>query len=499
MRISQVLQGVKVIRQAADPALDIRAVVYDSRRVEAGSLFFALPGFKTDGHDFAAETIRKGAAAVVTERPLAGLGARQVQVENGRRALAQAAANFFGRPADKLIVIGVTGTNGKTTTSFLLDSILRAAGKKTGLISGVENRSARGRARARRTTPEAPDLQKLLAEMVESGFEFATIEVSSHGIELQRVTCISFDIAVFTNLTPDHLDLHQTMEAYFQTKRRLFVPAAANQEKGCAGRAEEPRAAVNIGDGYGRRLLDELGPGQAVSFGEAAGADVCAQNLRQSGWDSNFELATPAGSIPVSFHLPGRHNIDNALAAAAAAHLLRLPLEATASGLASLRSVPGRFEQVDVEADFKIVVDYAHNEDGLKRTLATARRFTRGKLILVFGCPGERDRDKRPRMGKIAGTYADLSVLTTDDCYGEEPGQILDEVEPGLVQSGGRYLRIAERRGAIEAALEAAAAGDLVLIAGKGHEQVQMMAVGPMPFNDADVVREIVRKVGRQA
>ncbi len=497
MRLAKVLEGVEVTRQAADPALDITSVVYNSRQAGAGSLFFALPGFKSDGHDYAAAAVKKGAAAVVSERWLPGIEASRVQVRNGRSALAQAAANFYGRPGRKLKVVGVTGTNGKTTTTFLLDSIIRAAGEKPGLIGGVENRTAGGAAKARRTTPEAPELQKMLAGMVEAGFKFAIIEVSSHGIELHRVDCVPFAVSVFTNLTPDHLDLHRTMESYYLTKRRLFAPAAKNREWAGAGETTRPRAAVNTGDGYGQRLFTELGAGQALSFGEAAGAAVRADNLRVSGWDSCFDLVTPAGSVPVSFHLPGRHNIDNALAAAAAAHLLGLPLKATAAGLAPLRSVPGRFEPVEGGAGFKVVVDYAHNEDGLKQALGTARQFTGGKLILVFGCPGERDQGKRPLMGEIAGCHSDLAVLTTDDCYGEKPGQILDATEQGLIRSGGRYLRIADRRAAIEAALEAARPGDLVLVAGKGHEQVQIMDSGPVPFNDAEVVRQIVGKRGR--
>ncbi len=497
MRLAQVLQGVKIIRHAADLDVDITSVMYDSRQAGRGSLFIALPGFKSDGHDYAAGALERGAAAIVTERWLAGLRASQVQVENSRRALAQAAANFYGQPARRLKVVGVTGTNGKTTTTFLLDSIFRAAGRKTGLVGGVENRTPAGVTRSKRTTPEAPDLQRLLAEMVEADFEFAVIEASSHGIELSRLDCVPFTAAVFTNLTHDHLDLHQDMESYFQVKRRLFLPAPKNGVSTCKG-GQAPRAAVNMGDVHGRRLLDELGPGRVASFGSAAAAEVRAENLRGHAWDSRFELVTPAGSVPVSFHLPGRHNIDNALAAAAAAHLLGLPLEAMAAGLASLRSVPGRFEPVDVGRQYEVVVDYAHNEDGLERTLQTARQFTSGKLILVFGCPGERDCYKRPRMGKIAGSRADLSVLTTDDCYAEEPKRILDAAEQGLIQSGGRYLRIADRGAAIEAALNAAAPGDLVLIAGKGHERTQIMASGPKPFNDAEEVKRIAIKQGER-
>ena len=491
MKLSQVLSGIAVRRRMAAPESEIRAIIYDSRQAAAGSLFFAVPGFKVDGHGFAAGALRRGAAAVVTERWLEGIGP-QVQVDNVRLAMAAAAANFYRQPSRRLKIAAVTGTNGKTTTTFLLDSILRAAGKLTGLVGGIEYRVAGRGAPAKRTTPEAPDLERILAEMVDAGVEFATIEASSHGVDLYRTACIDFSVAVFTNLTPDHLDLHSDMESYFQTKRRLFLPRA--DEAGCLERERPPRAAINIGDEYGRRLFKELGPDRTLSFGLDESADVHAREVTRRRWGTDFMLVTPAASAPVSLRLPGRHNLENALAAAAGGLQLDVAPEAIATGLFSLESVPGRLEPIETGAPFDVIIDYAHNEDGLKRSLLAARELASGRLIVVFGCPGERDRDKRPKMGRVAGALSDLAILTTDDCYGEPPGQILDEAETGLAASGKPYLRIADRRQAIAAALAEAGPGDLVLVAGKGHETTQILAGGPVPFSDHEVVRDLLSR-----
>lgn len=493
MELSQIITGLKIIRNNADKSLRISGIAYDSRRVSPGNLFLAVPGFKVDGHDFVSQAAQAGAAAVVTERWLKNAGLPQIQVDNARRAMAQVAANFFGRPSEKLTLIGITGTNGKTTSTFLVDSILRTAGKRTGLIGGIEYRNLNSSVTASRTTPEAPDIQEILAKMVKNKVEAATMEVSSHGIELYRVWCLSFDIAVFTNLTQDHLDLHGQMEDYFQSKRKLFVPKLYGNGKDNGKR--QPLAAINIDDIYGQRLFEELKEelqNGCISFGTSDKAVIRAQNAQCLDWKTSFDLVTPAGSVPVQLYLPGSHNLNNALAAAAVSHLLKIPLDIIASGITALKNIPGRFEQVDVDAPFKVVVDYAHNEDGLKKTLVAAREITSGKLIVVFGCPGERDRSKRPAMGKVAGTLSDLAVLTTDDCYSEPPEQILNETEPGLMASGGRYLRIADRRRAIEAALEEAGPGDLVIIAGKGHETKQVLAEGPIPFNDKQTVIDII-------
>lgn len=469
----------------------IYGLAYDSRDVEPGFLFAAVPGFRVDGHDFIEQARESGAVAVLTERWIDGAGITQVLVSSVRKAMACAAAAFYGNPSRDLSLIGVTGTNGKTTTTYLIDSILRAAGMTTGLIGGIEYRAAEKTSPAKRTTPEAIDLQRMLRTMCDSDVQAVTMEVSSHGIDLHRVTCLAFTVAVFTNLTRDHLDLHGTMEHYFQAKRSLFAGSLAKPGDPAAVIApDRPMAAVNIDDRYGQRLAREFGE-RITTFGMRPEAMVRAVNIEYAGWETSFDLITPGGQSPVRLHLPGAYNLENALGAAAASVALGISCELISDGLTASRGAPGRFELVDVDAPFRVVVDYAHNEDGLAKALTAARSLTSGRLILVFGCPGERDREKRPSMGRTAGSLADRAILTTDDCYGEPPEQILDETETGLIDSGVSYQRIAERREAIETAMNEAVHGDTILIAGKGHETCQIIADRDLPFNDGDVVREI--------
>lgn len=471
--------------------IPISGLAYDSRSVESGFLFAAVPGFKVDGHDFIDRACEAGAAAVLTERWIEAASVPQVQVQSVRRAMACAAAAFYGNPSRKLTLIGVTGTNGKTTTSYLIDAILREAGMTSGLIGGIEYRIGKMTMPARRTTPEAIDLQRMLKEMCDSDVRAATMEVSSHGIDLYRVACLDFTAAVFTNLTRDHLDLHGSMEHYFQAKRSLFAGSLDRPGDPEAAIGSVPLAAINIDDRYGQRLAREFSE-RATTFGMRKEAEVRAGNIEYAGWETGFDLITPEGKAPVRLHLPGAYNLENALGAASATLAIGIAPETIAAGLTTSRGAPGRFEPVDVDAPFRVVVDYAHNEDGLAKALTTARSLTTGRLILVFGCPGERDRDKRPAMGRTAGSLADMAILTTDDCYGEPPEQILNQTEPGLVDSGVSYQRIMDRREAIEAAVSAAAHGDTILIAGKGHETCQIIGDNSLPFSDSDVIREIV-------
>jgi len=473
-------------------SIRISGLAYDSRDVEPGFLFAAVPGFKADGHDFIGRACEAGAAAVLTERWIGDAGIPQVQVSSVRKAMACAAAAFYGNPSRNLSLIGVTGTNGKTTTTYLIDSILREAGLMAGLIGGIEYRIGETSSQAKRTTPEAMDLQRMLRAMCDSDVQAVTMEVSSHGIDLYRVACLDFTVAVFTNLTRDHLDLHGSMEHYYQAKRSLFAGSLDKPgDPGAGSLSDRPIAAVNIDDRYGQRLAKEFSD-HTSTFGMRPEAMVRAGNIEYAGWETGFDLITPAGHAPVRLHLPGSYNLENALGAAAAAIALGIAPDTIAAGLTASRGAPGRFEPVDVDAPFRVVVDYAHNEDGLAKALTVARALTSGKLILVFGCPGERDRDKRPVMGMTAGSLADLAILTTDDCYDEPPEQILDETEPGLIDSGVSYQRIADRREAIEAAVSAAGHGDTILIAGKGHETIQIIGDSALPFNDRNVVRKIV-------
>ncbi|MBI5870482.1 MAG: UDP-N-acetylmuramoyl-L-alanyl-D-glutamate--2,6-diaminopimelate ligase [Actinobacteria bacterium] len=485
------LGGQVLRREPASDGFPITGLAYDSRSVETGFLFAAVPGFKVDGHEFIGRARDAGAAAVLTERWIEDAGIPQVQVPSVRKAMAFVAAAFYGNPSKKLSLIGVTGTNGKTTTTYMIDAILREAGMKTGLIGGIEYRIGGTTVPARRTTPEAIDLQRMLNEMCDSDVRAATMEVSSHGIDLYRVACLDFTAAVFTNLTRDHLDLHGSMEHYFQAKRSLFAGSLDRPGEPEAAIGSVPLAAINIDDRYGQLLAREFSE-RATTFGLRKEATVRAGNIEYAGWETGFDLITPEGQAPVRLHLPGAYNLENALGSAAAALAIGITTETIAAGLSASRGAPGRFEPVDVDAPFRVVVDYAHNEDGLAKALTAARSLTQGKLILVFGCPGERDRDKRPAMGRTAGSLADTAILTTDDCYGEPPEQILDQTEPGLIDSGVSYLRIMDRREAIEAAVSAAAHGDTILIAGKGHETSQIIGDSSLPFNDSDIIKEII-------
>ncbi|MHB8966806.1 MAG: UDP-N-acetylmuramoyl-L-alanyl-D-glutamate--2,6-diaminopimelate ligase [Thermoleophilia bacterium] len=492
MRLSKVIAGT-----GADPAgaaaLEIAGITCDSRQVEPGFLFAAIPGFKADGHDFIAGAAEAGAVAALTSRQVAGISIPQVQVPDVRLAMAQAAAAFYNRPSSRLRLVGVTGTNGKTTTTFMLHSIISSAGGQASLLGGVEYRVAGESLPAARTTPESVDLQRLLAQAADGGDGYAVIEVSSHGIELQRTACLEFEAAVFTNLTRDHLDLHKDMESYYRVKSRLFL----GQPCGPDAPGTMPAAIINTDDEYGRRLATEVraAGGEPVTFGARSDAVITADRIVYSGWRTSFELVTPGATATVELNIPGSFSLANALAAAAAAHALGYPAETIAAGLNGHRGAPGRFEAVDTDAPFQVVIDYAHNEDGLARAIETARKITPEKLIVVFGCPGERDQEKRPVMGRIAGEGADLAILTTDDCYGERPETILDQAEAGLAAAGASYRRVPDRREAIAAAVAAAAPGDTVLIAGKGHETRQILPDGDIPFSDREVAREAVADI----
>jgi len=490
MLLDELTVSVDAIRRDSGPGhapVEITGLAYDSRQVKPGFLFAAVPGFKFDGHAYIPKARAAGASALLTERWIDDAGLPQIQVESVRRAMAQLAAEFYSHPSNRLSLVGVTGTNGKTTTTFMVDSILRQAGMSTGLIGGIEYRIGDRTAPAKRTTPEAFDLQRLLAEMADADVTAATMEVSSHGIDLHRVDCLDFDVAVFTNLTRDHLDLHESMDLYYETKRRLFTGLDCGA--GGARPARGPTAAINIDDVNGQRLAGEVGEG-VIRFGLNPEADIRAGNIEYAGWETRFDLFTPDGSAPVGLHLPGAYNLENALGAAAAATALGLSPDDIARGLSESRGVPGRFSRVDINAPFEVIIDYAHNEDGLAKALTGARALTQGRLIIVFGSPGERDREKRPGMGRTAGALADLAVLTTDDCYDEPPEQILDDTEAGLAETDIEYQRIPDRRQAIESAMAMARPGDTILIAGKGHETSQIMSAGPVPFCDQTVVEE---------
>ncbi|HEY7280644.1 MAG TPA: UDP-N-acetylmuramoyl-L-alanyl-D-glutamate--2,6-diaminopimelate ligase [Actinomycetota bacterium] len=458
-----------------DPTVGVRAVTYRSDEVRPGSLFFAVPGTHVDGHDFAEAAAAAGASAVVVERRLP-VECVQVVVDSVREAMGPISAEFHGRPADHMTVVGVTGTNGKTTITYLLESVYRAAGLRPGVI-GTTGVRIDGRAEPfARTTPEAPDLHRLLAAMLASGVQAVAMEVSSHGLDQHRVGGLRYACGVFTNLTQDHLDYHGTMEEYFGAKAKLFTPELAD------------RGATNWDSPEGRTLMGALIP--MTSFGASEGADLHATGVATDARGLSFRV----GEVEVRSRLRGRYNVENCLAAYAAAHLVGVEPERAARGIAGLAGVPGRLEPVEEGQDFLVVVDYAHTPDSLDNVLRAARPLAgAGRVIVAFGCGGDRDRGKRPLMGEACTRLADLTIVTSDNPRSEDPLAIIGEIEPGAARGGGRYEVEPDRRAAIAQALASAAPGDVVVIAGKGHETGQEFADHTIPFDDRLVAAEELR------
>jgi UDP-N-acetylmuramoyl-L-alanyl-D-glutamate--2,6-diaminopimelate ligase len=457
--------------------VEVVELAYDSRDVVPGTLFFCVPGERDDGHRFASEAIERGAVALVVERPL-DVAVPQLVVGDARSAMATAAVAFYDDPSRDLTVAGVTGTNGKTTACFFLFAILAAAGRRPGLLGTIESRVGGERRAALRTTPEAIDLQRALREMLDVGDRSCAMEATSHGARLGRLEGVRFAALAFTNLSRDHLDFHGTFEEYFAAKRSLFVTD------------EPPPAALNAGDDHGRRLADELrtlGHERVVTFGFDSAADIRAEGLELREDGARFT----ATGIPLRSHLLGRFNVENALAAVAVARLLELPDDAISQGVEAVRGVPGRFEAVDEGQPFSVVVDYAHTPDSLANALRTARELATGNVICVFGCGGDRDHGKRPLMGEAAERGADVVIVTSDNPRSEAPDAIAAEVIAGLEDA----VVELDRAKAIELAVERARPGDVVLIAGKGHEQGQESAGRISPFDDRDVAREALRRL----
>jgi UDP-N-acetylmuramoyl-L-alanyl-D-glutamate--2,6-diaminopimelate ligase len=459
------------------PEADVRALAFDARRVEPGAVFFCVRGFTADGHDFAPDAVARGAVALVVDHPL-GLGVPEVTVDDVRAAMAPAAARLAGDPTADLAMVGITGTNGKTTTSYMVRALLEASGRQTGLMGTVTSWIGGTEEAVVRTTPEAIDLQRSFAAMRDGGDAAAVMEVSSHALELHRVDAIHWDVAAFTNLTQDHLDFHADMEEYFLAKRRLFEVAA---QQGAV-------LIACVDDPYGARLAREFP--QAVTIGiDAPDAAVRAVALRPGPHGTDFIVDGTAMRAP----LPGRFNVLNVLVALAAARALGVDDATIAAALPGAGDVPGRFEPVDAGQEFAVIVDYSHKPDALHNVLRTARELATGRLIVVVGAGGDRDRGKRPLMGAAAAEHADTVILTSDNPRSEDPEAIIDAMAEGAGGSG-RVTRITDRRAAIEQAIAQAGAGDVVLIAGKGHETYQEVAGGvKLPFDDREVAREALR------
>ena len=489
MRLDIMLEGCAT---GTVPAIEATGLQYDSRKLRPGEVFFAFPGERVDGHSFVSRALGSGASAVVSEREApAGLASRWAQVQHGRRALAQASLLFYRRPDRDLCVTAVTGTNGKTTVAHFIDALLHFAGKTTALLGTIEHRVGPHSERAVNTTPESLDVVRMLARLGQLGGTHATMEASSHALALERIRGLEFHTAVFTNLTPDHLDFHGDMASYAAAKQRLFEGAGARP----------PRyAVINADDATGRRFLG-LGLSTTLSFGHREDADVRPRRIQSDSRGMRLELETPTGPIRAQTSLMGQFNVDNLLAAVATAQCHGLDRAEIERGLRLVRQVPGRFESVDAGQPFLAVIDYAHTEDALRRLIAAARTIADrsrppGRVLTLFGCGGDRDPSKRAPMGRAAGELSDFAILTSDNPRSEDPLRIISDVEAGLRCGSAAWLTEADRAAAISAAVREARAGDIVLIAGKGHETRQILAGRTVAFDDRQAVRAALGEIG---
>jgi len=498
MKIQKIFKEVDLINVNGSMEREISSVYYDSRKVDNGSLFVAIKGLNSDGHDFLGEAIKRGAKAVVVENGYQQSVIRDrlsettcISVRDSRKALALISANFYGHPSREMSVIGITGTNGKTTISYLINSILKVNGFKTGLIGTIDYRFNGEIIPSSHTTPESLDLQMFFKRVVNGGGKYCVMEVSSHSLELDRVYGTSFETVVFTNLTQDHLDFHGTLEKYFNVKARLF------KEYGLK------KAVINIDDPYGRRLISDTKSEKILTYGIKEDADVKADNISLSIDGLKFIANTSIGKLKIESRLIGMHNVYNILAAISAAILEGLTRKNIIEGVLSVDVVSGRMERINEMQDFTVIVDYAHTDDALKNVLKAAREIPHNRITVVFGCGGDRDRGKRPLMGKVAIEYSDFVIITSDNPRSEEPLKIIEEIEKGIKQwsvvSGqwsvdDRYIKIPDRREAIEFAINNASKGDIVIIAGKGHEDYQIFKDKKIHFDDREVAREAIRK-----
>ncbi len=489
VRLVKLLRGVEASGATAHGDLEITEVAYDSRKVKPGTLFVAIRGEKTDGNKFVSDAAAQGAVAILSEESRPESAAAEfpwIKVPDARKALAAVAANYFGRPADVLKLVGITGTNGKTTTSFLVDSILRAAGCEVGLFGTIAYRLVREARPATHTTPESLDLQSFLADVVRAGGTHAVLEASSHALALDRLWGCPFAVAIFTNLSRDHLDYHKTFDDYFAAKRRLFEGT---------GPAAPGVGVINRDDAYGKQLGGLAT--RTLTYGLEPGAEITTRKPELSYSGLEFTAETPIGKIDVRSALVGRINVYNILAAIGAGVALHLTREVIATGIAQLSSVPGRFERIDMGQPFLVVVDYAHTDDALRNLLSTAKELNAGgRIITLFGCGGDRDRTKRPLMGEAAGRSSDVVVLTSDNPRSEDPLLIINDAIVGVQRTKAKVFVEPDRERAIEIALDNARPGDIVLLAGKGHETSQVLRDTAIDFDDRKVARRMLRQRG---
>ena len=501
VQLSQLLDGVDVVAQIGEASVLISGITDDSRAVRAGYVFVCMPAayesqnarwvYGADGHDYVPDAIKRGAAAIVSQNPIEKMSdhAAFIQVRDVRYAIAKMAAEFYGNPSQRLMVVGVTGTNGKTSTCYLTRSILGAGNIKTAILGTITHRTAGSDVPAVMTTPEAYRLQKMLSDAVEEGLDSMVMEVSSHALELQRAAAIAFDVAVFTNLTQDHLDFHKDMAGYLAAKVKLFSDLMKENE--------HPFAVINVDDPAGEHIIRHTNA-EVITYGVHSKADLKVLDFCSSVKGLAFRASIRGvEELEVELPLLGEYNLYNAMAAMGVGISRGLDLDVIKKGLESVYLVPGRFEQVNCGQDYAVVVDYAHTPDALERVLRAAAKLAAGRLITVFGCGGDRDKSKRPVMGRVATTLSDYSIITSDNPRSEDPMEIISQVEGGIngqLTEGRQYETIPERRSAIRRAIKMAEKGDIVVIAGKGHEDYQILGDGKIHFDDREVAAEFIEQ-----
>ena len=489
MKLLDLLQGTETSVPPSAEELEIRQVACDSRKVQPRALFFALHGAKADGNAFIRDAVSRGAVAIVSEDAAPAAIPSSVawmQVRQARKALALTAANFFGHPAKALQLVAVTGTNGKTTTTSLIDAIVKASGAKTGLFGTIAYHTPLGEYPAPNTTPESVDLQRFLAEIGDAGGRYAVLEASSHSLAMDRLWGCHFISAVFTNLTREHMDYHKTFDDYFATKKKLFEGTGAGAPD---------VAVINTDDEYGKRLTGLAK--KTITYGLESDADITTKKFQLTFHGLAFAAQTPDGKVQVTSPLVGRINVYNILAAIGAAQALGLSTEIIEAGIRNLENVSGRFQRIDLGQPFFVVVDYAHTDDALENLIRTARELNpKGRIITLFGCGGGKDRTKRPVMGEVTGRLSDLTILSSDNPRNEDPLKIISDIIVGLQKTAGKYLIEPDREQAIGVAMDEARAGDIVLLAGKGHENYQILADRTLEFDDREMARSALRERG---
>ena len=483
MKLSEVVCGTEIIGRYGNMEVDIKDIVYDSRKVSPGSVFICITGFKADGHKYIEDAVKMGAAAVIIEKDIEVEGITVIKVKDTRKSMSIIGSNFYQHPTNTLKLIGITGTNGKTTTTYLIKSILEQAHKKASTIGTISIKIGDEEVSSSRTTPESVELQRLFKEMLDKDMEYSVMEVSSHALDLGRVDNCSFRIGIFSNLTQDHLDYHKNFDNYREAKKKLFYKTThAN--------------IINIDDKHGRIIADEIKSLKTplITYGIDYNADIMAKNIEIDAKGIKFTLITPKFNINIQNKTPGRFSVYNCLAAAAVAYAEGIDKDTIREGLYKLSNVPGRSEVVNIDKPYTVIIDYAHSPDGLKNILTSVKQYAKGKIITLFGCGGDREIGKRPIMGEVAGRLSDFCVITSDNPRSEEPNSIIKQIEQGISNTNCDYICIENRRDAIKYALTIARQDDVVLLAGKGHETYQVLKEGTIHFDEREVISELIRE-----